>query len=136
MVREINKDTGILSTPSKEASETDLPIAADLKDTLLFHRQECVGMAANMIGELKRIIAFFDGEQCVTMLNPEIVKKSGKFKTEEGCLSLSGTRSTERYAAIRVRFTDELLRTRQKCYTGFTAQIIQHEIDHLNGILI
>ena len=137
MVRDIMKDPIFLSQPSKPATEADRPVARDLLDTLAAHRDRCAGMAANMIGELKRIIVFEgeDGDP-VLMYNPEILKKSEPYRAAEGCLSLQGLRQGERWKTIKVRFQDGAFKTRIKTYTGFTAQVIQHEIDHCNGILI
>ena len=133
MVRDITKDPIFLSQPSKPATEADRPVARDLLDTLAAHRDRCAGMAANMIGELKRIIVFEgeDGDP-VLMYNPEILKKSEPYRAAEGCLSLQGLRQGERWKTIKVR----AFKTRIKTYTGFTAQVIQHEIDHCNGVLI
>ncbi len=136
MIRPIVKDPVFLSQKSADATALDLPVARDLRDTLAAHRDGCVGMAANMIGQAKRIIVFDDGGNVTVMLNPEILRGSGEYETEEGCLSLSGTRKTTRWRSIRVRFQNERMETRQKTYTGFTAQIIQHEIDHCLGVLI
>ena len=136
MVRPINRDPILLARRSAEAAAEDLGIARDLLDTLAAHADGCVGMAANMIGELKRIIVFDNEGAYVTMLNPEIVKASGPYEAEEGCLSLNGLRRTRRYRSIKVRYQNERLQVRLKTYTGRTAQIIQHEIDHCNGILI
>ena len=136
MIKPINKDRFFLSQKSAPATAADLGLARDLLDTLRAHRETCVGMAANMIGVAKRIIAFVDGDELCLMLNPELVQQSGPFEAEEGCLSLTGTRKTTRYARIRVRYQNERLQYRQKNYSGWTAQIIQHEIDHLNGIVI
>lgn len=136
MIRPIIKDKFLLGRKSREATAADLPIAQDLLDTLQAHREECVGMAANMIGQSVRIIAFHIGGAPMLMLNPEILKAEKPFETEEGCLSLSGVRKTTRYETIRVRFQNEKMQMRQKVYSGWTAQIIQHEIDHCNGILI
>ncbi len=137
MVRDITKDPIFLSQPSKPATEADRPVARDLLDTLAAHRDRCAGMAANMIGELKRIIVFEgeDGDP-VLMYNPEILKKSEPYRAAEGCLSLQGLRQGERWKTIKVRFQDGAFKTRIKTYTGFTAQVIQHEIDHCNGVLI
>lgn len=126
----------VLQQPSQEATEADLPVAQDLLDTLETHRHSCVGMAANMIGELKRIIAFDNDGSYLVMLNPEIVSRAGEYAAEEGCLSLAGTRSAVRYRTIKVRYQDLDMRQRTGTFTGFTAQIVQHEIDHCNGILI
>ena len=137
MVRDIMKDPIFLSQPSKPATEADRPVARDLLDTLAAHRDRCAGMAANMIGELKRIIVFEgeDGDP-VLMYNPEILKKSEPYRAAEGCLSLQGLRQGERWKTIKVRFQDGAFKTRIKTYTGFPAQVIQHEIDHCNGVLI
>ncbi len=136
MVREIVRDTFFLQMKSEPATESDLPTARDLLDTLAAHKDGCVGMAANMIGSAKRIIAFDDCGRYTVMFNPEIIKFSGAYEAEEGCLSLDGTRKTKRYKSIKVRFFNEDFLPRVKTYTGFTAQIIQHEIDHCRGILI
>ena len=137
MVKPIVKDPIFLSQPSQPATEEDRPIARDLLDTLAAHRERCAGMAANMIGELKRIIVFEgeDGDP-VLMYNPEIIKKSEPYQAAEGCLSLEGLRQGDRWKTIKVRFQDGAFKTRVRTYTGFTAQVIQHEIDHCNGILI
>jgi len=137
MVQELLHDPLLLGRKSRPAEKTDLPIAADLRSTLLFYRDTCAGMAANMIGQFVRIIVFFDKGDCVVMLNPEILKAEGEYETEEGCLSLlGGPRKTKRYQKIKVRWQTETFQTRIKTYTGWEAQIIQHEIDHCNGILI
>ena len=136
MVREIVRDTFFLQIKSESASEADLPTVRDLLDTLAAHKDGCVGMAANMIGAAKRIIAFDDNGKYAVMINPEIIRFSGAYEAEEGCLSLTGTRKTKRYKSIKVRFLNEDFQVRIKTYTGFTAQIIQHEIDHCCGILI
>lgn len=136
MVREICRDIIFLSQKSENAGSEDLPIAQDLVDTLSAHRDGCVGMAANMIGKAKRIIVFDDGGKIGLMFNPEIIKRAQPYETEEGCLSLTGTRKTTRYQTIKVRYQNEAFQTRLKTYTGWTAQIIQHEIDHCNGVLI
>ena len=136
MVRDIVKDPIFLRRRSRAATAEDLPIARDLLDTLEAHREGCVGMAANMIGEAVRIIAFDNEGTCMVMLNPELVKCSGQYETEEGCLSLPGQRKTKRYRSIKVRWQNEQLQVRLKTFTGWTAQIIQHELDHCNGILI
>ena len=136
MIREIVKDPLFLARKSLPATALDLPVARDLRDTLAAHRAGCVGMAANMIGVLKRIIIFADGLSATVMLNPEITKKTGPYETEEGCLSLEGVRPTTRFQTIRVRYQDESMRTQTKQYAGFAAQVIQHEIDHCDGILI
>ncbi len=136
MVRNIIRDPILLQRKSAPADESDLQTAADLLDTLKAHKDGCVGMAANMIGVHKRIIVFDDGHGYTLMLNPEIVKFSDRYETEEGCLSFDGVRRTTRYKSIKVRYLNEKLQERIKTFTGFTAQIIQHEIDHCNGILI
>ena len=136
MVKPITKDPIFLAQKSVPATILDLPVAQDLKDTLEAHREGCVGMAANMIGVNKRIIVFDDHGSATVMFNPEIVKCSGAYEAEEGCLSLSGVRKTRRWRQIKVQYQNERFETRLKTYTGFTAQIIQHEIDHCNGVLI
>ena len=137
MVRELVHDPMFLGIKSKPATKEDSLIARDLLDTLNAHRETCVGMAANMIGKAVRIIVFIDGAKPVVMFNPEIIAKSGKYETEEGCLSLlGGPRKTTRFRKIKVRYQNEQLQTRLKTFTGWTAQIIQHEVDHCNGILI
>ena len=136
MERPIVKDEAFLARVSETATAEDLPVASDLLDTLKAHKDGCVGMAANMIGVLKRIIVVDDGGRYLTMFNPEIVKFSGSFEAEEGGLSLDGTRRTKRYRSVKVRYENEEFKIRFKTYTGFTAQIIQHEIDHTNGIII
>ena len=137
MVRELMHDPFFLARRSRPAEKDDLAIAQDLRETLLHHREGCVGMAANMIGQTVRIIAFFDGGQIMVMLNPEILKSEGEYDTEEGCLSLlGGPRKCRRFEKIKVRWQTENFQTRIKTFTGWTAQIIQHEVDHCNGILI
>ena len=137
MVRELVHDPILLARKSADATKEDLEIGRDLLDTLLAHREGCVGMAANMIGQLKRIIVFDNGGVPALMFNPEIVKASGEYETEEGCLSLlGGPRKCKRYQKIKVRWQTENFQTRIKNFEGWTAQIIQHEIDHLHGILI
>ena len=136
MIKAIMKDPIFLSQKSAPATLQDLPVAQDLLDTLEAHREGCVGMAANMIGVAKRIIIFDDNGSATVMFNPEIVKCSSAFDAEEGCLSLTGTRKAKRYRSIKVQYLNEQFQTRLKTYTGFTAQIIQHEIDHLGGVLI
>ena len=136
MVREIMKDEVFLAEASEKATAEDTEIARDLLETLEAHKAGCVGMAANMIGVNKRIIAFdCDGEYMV-MFNPVIVKKSGPYDTEEGCLSLTGTRKAKRFQTVKVQWQNEKFQTRLKTFTGWTAEIIQHEIDHCEGILI
>lgn len=136
MICEICKDEFFLRLPSREATAEDMDIARNLLDTLEAHSDGCVGMAANMIGVSKRIIAFDCEGKYMVMFNPEILKKEGAYPAEEGCLSLSGTRKTERYQSIKVQWQNEKFQTRVKTFTGWTAQIIQHEIDHCDGILI
>ena len=136
MIRPIMKDPIFLAQKSAAATEADLPTAQDLLDTLTAHRAGCVGMAANMIGAAKRIIVFDNEGTCMTMFNPEIVRCSEPYEAEEGCLSLAGTRRAKRYRRIKVRYQNAAFQTRLKTFTGWTAQIIQHEIDHCNGILI
>jgi peptide deformylase len=136
MIKPIMKDSIFLAQKSAPATLLDLSVAQDLRDTLEAHRDGCVGMAANMIGVAKRIIIFDDNGNATIMFNPEIIKCSGAYEAEEGCLSLSGTRKAKRYRSIKVRYQNERFETRLKTYTGFTAQIIQHEIDHLGGVLI
>lgn len=136
MIREINKDIIILSQKSAPATESDRQIGEDLLETLIANSEHCVGMAANMIGELKNIIAINDNGNYILMYNPEIIKHDGIYEAEEGCLSLNGTRKTKRYKKIKVRYYDGDFKIKIKTYEGFTSQIIQHEADHLNGILI
>ncbi len=136
MVREIMKDEAFLAEASEKATAEDTEIARDLLETLEAHKAGCVGMAANMIGVRKRIIAFDNEGSYMVMFNPEIVKKSGAYEAEEGCLSLTGTRKTRRWQSIKVQYQNEKMQIRLKTFTGWTAQIIQHEIDHCNGIII
>lgn len=136
MERPIVRDPIFLARRSIPATPADVPLAQDLLDTLKAHRDGCVGMAANMIGVAKRIIIFDDNGKASVMFNPEIVKCSGAFEAEEGCLSLAGTRKAKRFRSIKVQYRNERFELRIKTYTGFTAQIIQHEIDHCNGVLI
>lgn len=141
MIRELMHDPIFLGVKSEAATKEDLQVAQDLLDTLIAHKDSCVGMAANMIGVKKRIIAFLDesgrAPTYTVMLNPEIIKKDGAYNTEEGCLSLLGdSRPCKRYKTIKVKYQTLELQTRIKTYTGWTAQIIQHEIDHCEGILI
>lgn len=137
MVRELVHDPILLARVSEPAVKEDWAIAQDLLETLIFHKEGCVGMAANMIGVTKRIIAFNDNGEYKIMLNPEIVKSSGEYETKEGCLSLLGDpRPTKRFEKIKVQYQTMDMKVRLKTYQGFTAQIIQHEIDHCNGILI
>ena len=137
MIKELVHDPILLARKSTPAGKEDLPIAQDLLDTLAAHRETCVGMAANMIGQTKRIIAFDAEGSYMLMLNPEIISCSGQYETEESCLSLlGGPRKCKRFQKIKVRYQNEQLQVRLKTFTGWTAQIIQHEIDHCNGILI
>lgn len=138
MVRNITRDVLFLkrkSVPAKNCKE-DLATANDLLETLSANRERCVGMAANMIGENKDIIAVTVGFFNIVMFNPKIVSKSGEYETEEGCLSLDGVRKTKRYEEIEVEYLDISFKKQRKKYSGFTAQIVQHEIDHLSGIII
>ena len=136
MVQSIMKDPVFLAQKSVPATQEDLQVAQDLLDTLEAHKEGCVGMAANMIGVTKRIIAFDNEGDYMVMFNPEIVKCAQPYETEEGCLSLSGVRKTKRYRSIKVKYETAQFQIRFKTFTGWTAQIIQHEIDHCNGILI
>ena len=136
MIHEICKDVLFLGRKAEPATPDDLPVAADLLETLAFHKEGCVGMAANMIGVNKRIIAFDNDGQYMVMFNPEILRKSGPYDTEEGCLSLTGVRPVKRWKTIKVQWQNEQFQTRIKNFTGWTAEIIQHEIDHCEGIII
>lgn len=136
MIREICRDEMFLAQKAEQATADDLGVAEDLLETLIAHKDGCVGMAANMIGVNKRIIAFDNEGKYMVLFNPEIIKKSEPYEAEEGCLSLTGTRKTKRWKSIKVQYQNEKLETRLKTFTGFTAQIIQHEIDHCEGILI
>ena len=137
MVKELMHDPIFLARKSVPATAEDMEIAQNLLDTLMAHRDTCVGMAANMIGVSKRIIVFDNNGKPMLMFNPEILKCSGEYETEEGCLSLlGGPRKTKRYQKIKVRYQTEKMEIRIKNFEGWTAQIIQHEIDHCNGILI
>ncbi len=141
MVKELIHDPIFLAGRSEVATKEDLQVVQDLLDTLMAHKENCVGMAANTIGVKKCIIAFLDesgrAPTYTVMLNPEIIKKDGAYNTEEGCLSLlGGPRSCKRYKSIKVKYQTTDLQTRIKTYTGWTAQIIQHEVDHCEGILI
>ena len=136
MVKPIMRDIFFLNQPSEPATETDRKTGMDLLDTLKAHEEECVGMAANMIGVRKNIIAVNMGFMNVAMFNPVIVKKSGAFETEEGCLSLIGVRKTTRYEEIEVEYEDMNFKKQHQKFSGWTAQIIQHECDHLEGIII
>ena len=137
MIREVVHDPILLGAKSAPATKEDLPVAQDLLDTLIANKDACVGMAANMIGVRKRIIVFDNEGTYMTMFNPEIIKKSNPYDTEESCLSLpGGPRRCKRYQTIKVRWQNGEFQTRIKTFTGWTAQIIQHEIDHCEGILI
>lgn len=137
MIREIMKDIAFLSQKAEPATPADISAAQDLLETLISHKDGCVGMAANMIGVKKRIIAFDNDGEYMVMYNPVILKKDGAYETEEGCLSLlGGPRKTKRYKTIKVQWQNEKMQTRIKNFTGFTAQIIQHEVDHCDGVLI
>ncbi len=141
MIKELMHDPIFLAGKSEVATKNDLQVAQDLLDTLIEHKENCVGMAANMIGVRKCIIAFLDesgrAPTYTVMLNPEIIKRDGVYETEEGCLSLlGGPRKCKRYKTIKVQYQTMELQPRTKTYTGWTAQIIQHEVDHCNGILI
>ena len=137
MVRELIHDPIFLGVKSEMATKEDLQITQDLLDTLIANKEACVGMAANMIGVRKRIIVFDNEGTYMTMFNPEIIKKSGSYNTEEGCLSLlGGPRPCKRYKTIKVQWQTSEFQTRIKTFTGWSAQIIQHEVDHCNGILI
>ena len=136
MVREICKDEAFLAQKAEPATTNDLGVAQDLLDTLVAHKDGCVGMAANMIGVNKRIIVFDSEGKYMVMFNPVIVRRSGVYEAEEGCLSLTGTRKTKRFRTIKVQWQNEKFQTRRKTFTGWTAEIIQHEIDHCEGIII
>jgi peptide deformylase len=136
MIREIIHDPIFLRQKSREATPEDLSVAADLRETLFACRDRCAGMAANMIGEKIRIIAFCNGPLIAVMMNPKIISKSGEYFAEEGCLSLSGVRQTRRYRKITVVWQDMEMKHRMIKMEGFAAQIVQHEIDHCDGILI
>ena len=136
MIREICKDETFLAQKTEAATADDLDVAQDLLDTLAAHKDGCVGMAANMIGINKRIIAFDNEGKYMAMFNPVIIRQSGAYEAEEGCLSLTGTRKTRRFQTIKVQWQNKKFQTRIKNFTGWTAEIIQHEIDHCEGILI
>lgn len=136
MIREICKDETFLAQKAEPATAEDLDTAGDLLDTLIAHKDGCVGMAANMIGVNKRIIAFENDGEYAVMLNPIIIRQSGAYEAEEGCLSLDGTRKVRRHKTVKVQWQNEKFQTRIKTFTGFTAEIIQHEIDHCEGIII
>ena len=136
MIREICRDETFLAQKAAPATADDLATAQDLLDTLTAHKDGCVGMATNMIGVCKRIIAFDNEGTYMVMFNPVIVRQSGPYEAQEGCLSLSGVRKTKRFQTIKVQWQNEQFQTRLKTFTGWTAEIIQHEIDHCEGILI
>ena len=136
MIRDICKDEAFLARKAEPATADDLGTAQDLLDTLAAHREGCVGMAANMIGVNKRIIVFDDDGKYQVMFNPVIVKRDRPYEAEEGCLSLIGRRKTKRFQTIKVQWQNEKFQTRLKTFTGWTAEIIQHEIDHCEGVLI
>ena len=136
MIREIMRDESFLAQKAEPATPEDLPVAQDLLDTLAANKEHCVGMAANMIGVNKRIIVFDNEGTYMVMFNPEIIKQSGPYQTEEGCLSLEGTRPAKRWQSIKVRYQNERFQERFRTFTGWTAQIIQHEVDHCEGIII
>ena len=136
MIKEIVRDEEFLSRPSAPATAEDMQIALDLLDTLEANKDRCVGMAANMIGELKNIIVFFNEETPVVMFNAKIIESSEKYVAEEGCLSLEGTRKAARHRSVKVRFKDMEFKSQIRTYSGFTAQIIQHELDHVAGKII
>ena len=136
MVKPIIKDVFFLGQKSELSTKDDVDIITDLQDTLLANREHCVGMAANMIGYKKRTIIVSIGITTMIMINPEITKKSGEYETEESCLSLTGKRKTKRYQTIEVKFYDKNFKLQNQKFTGFIAQIIQHECDHLDGIII
>ena len=136
MVRPIVRDTFFLSQKSTTASQADRTIVQDLIDTVRANQDKCAGMAANMIGFHKRIIAFNAGPLAVALINPEIIRREQPYETEEGCLSLSGVRKTTRYQTIEVSYLDQSFNPRKQVYTGWIAQVIQHEVDHCDGILI
>ena len=136
MIRPIVRDPFFLGRRSENATEADRRVIAALTDTLRANLDRCVGMAANMIGESKRIIVFCSGPVQTVMVNPRIISRSGPYEAEEGCLSLAGTRKAARFDKITVKYQDQAFQPRTGTFEGFTAQIIQHEIDHCDGILI
>ncbi len=136
MKREIMRDETFLAQKAEPVTPKDLPVAQDLLDTLEANKDRCAGMAANMIGVNKRIIVFDNEGTYMVMFNPEIVKRSAPYQAEEGCLSLEGTRLAKRWQSIKVRYQNEKFQERFKTFTGWTAQIIQHEVDHCEGIII
>ena len=137
MVKELVHDPLLLARKSQPASREDMQVVQDLMDTFAAHRETCVGMAANMIGEFRNIIIFDNEDAPMVMLNPEIIRQEGPYTTKEGCLSLlGGSRETVRYQKIKVRYETTEFQVRLKTFTGWTAEIIQHEIDHCRGVLI
>ena len=136
MVKNIVRDVFFLGQKSEAATKADLSVGMDLKDTLKANRERCVGLAANMIGVKKNVIIVNMGFVDIVMFNPVITKKDTPYETEEGCLSLTGTRKAQRYHSIKVQYQNDRFQTRIKTFTGWTAQIVQHEIDHLEGIII
>ncbi|MGL4774013.1 MAG: peptide deformylase [Clostridium sp.] len=136
MIKPVVKDVLFLSQKSEEATKNDIYVIDDLTDTLRANLEACVGMAANMIGIKKRILVFAVGNLIVPMVNPVIIKKEKIYETEESCLSLTGFRKTKRYEKIEVEYLDRNFKKQKQVFTGFTAQIIQHEIDHFEGIII
>ena len=136
MVRPIVHDTFFLRQPSEDAVPEDIPVGQDLQDALQANRDRCVGMAANMIGIKKRIIIVNMGPVNIVMYNPQILRRDGAYETEEGCLSLNGVRKTTRYKTIELEYLDQKWTKHRQRFIGWTAQIIQHEMDHLNGVLI
>ena len=136
MIKEIMSDETSLAQKAKPTTPEDLPVAQDLLDTLEANKERCVGMAANMIGINKRIIVFDNEGTYMVMFNPEIIKRSGPYQTEEGCLSLEDTRPAKRWQSIKVCYQNEKFQERFKTFSGWTAQIIQHEVDHCEGIII
>jgi len=136
MIRPVCKDMAFLAQKAEPATPNDLPVVDDLLDTLKANAEGCVGMAANMIGVNKRIIVFDNEGKYMVMINPEIIKHSGPYEAEEGCLSLTGKRRAKRWKSIKVQYQNSDFQTRYKSFTGWTAQIIQHEVDHCEGIVI
>lgn len=136
MIKPVMKDIVFLGQRSELATKEDISVIDDLVDTLEANLEHCVGMAANMIGVKKCIIVFCVGNMIVPMVNPVIVKREKSYETEESCLSLIGFRKTLRYETIEVEYLDRTFKKKKDTFTGFVAQIIQHEIDHCNGIII
>ena len=136
MVRDIVKDQFLLSQKSVMTTKADIEIITDLTDTLLAHKGHCVGMAANMIGFCKRIIAFYAGEQMIVMINPEYMQCRIPYMVEEGCLCHEGVKEVQRFQKVKIAYEDETFKKKIKTFQGFEAEIIQHEMDHLEGILV